>query len=145
MSDICLPNYRLYIEGDFYKAFSNKVYYVEMLNFFDKECTRQSCGYKEIYDKSKPFRSSQVACKLGNEFNCNHPKHPDNSVFDDFIFTLKAENDAFKKAGITEGTVTYTCPKCGSQAVANSISMTVEPVVLEVVARLAEPVIVNTL
>jgi len=32
---------------------------------------------------------------------------------------LQAENEAFKKAGITEGTVTYICPKCAGEAIAN--------------------------
>lgn len=35
------------------------------------------------------------------------------------IKVFKAEKEAFKKAGIQEGTVEYTCPICGGRAIAN--------------------------
>lgn len=40
-------------------------------------------------------------------------------LMDDSFKIMKAEEEAFKKAGIKEGTVTYTCPICGSIAIAN--------------------------
>jgi predicted RNA-binding Zn-ribbon protein involved in translation (DUF1610 family) len=39
-------------------------------------------------------------------------------MMDDFFKIMKAEEEAFEKAGIKEGTVTYTCPICGGTAVA---------------------------
>lgn len=119
MSDICLPGYRLYIEGDYYKRFPNKAHYVELLDFYDNVCPGENCSKRELYDRKKPMRSSQIDCKLGKEYTCKNPKHPDNAMFIEFINTLKAEEEAFRKAGIDEGTVTYTCPKCGSEAIAN--------------------------
>ena len=35
------------------------------------------------------------------------------------ILVMEAEEEAFKKAGIKEGTVEYTCPICGNKAIAN--------------------------
>lgn len=119
MSDICLPNYRLYIKGDFYKSFPSKNYYKSLLSFYDNVCCGENCGNKTLYNKNEKFASSQVDCKLGEEFTCNHPKHPDNEIVFDFLKTIQAEDDAFKKAGIEEGTVTYICPKCGGEAIAN--------------------------
>jgi predicted RNA-binding Zn-ribbon protein involved in translation (DUF1610 family) len=37
----------------------------------------------------------------------------------EFHKIIKAEDEAFEKAGIDEGTVTYICPICGGEAVAN--------------------------
>jgi len=119
MSDICLPDYRLYIKGDYYKSFPNKNYYKSVLSFYDNICSGSECGNREIYDKNNPMSLSKIHCKLGKGFNCNHPKHPDNEMEIDCNKTIQAENEAFKKAGITEGTVTYICPKCGGEAIAN--------------------------
>lgn len=119
LSDICLPNYRLYIEGDFYKNFPNKNYYQKLLDFYDNECGGQDCQEREVYDDSKPFSSSRTDCKLGKQYTCGHPKHPDNAIIANSLKRLKAEDEAFQRAGIDEGTVTYTCPICGGEAVAN--------------------------
>lgn len=35
-----------------------------------------------------------------------------------FILFAKAQREAFAKAGITKGTVQFTCPLCGGNAVA---------------------------
>ena len=124
MSNICLPDYRLYIKGNYFKSFPNKSYYESLLNFYDNVCTGDGCEKRTVtvYDKNKSIRSSQVDCKLGEKFTCHHPEHPDNAMIIDFAKTMQAENEAFKKAGITEGTVTYICPKCGSEAIANRYS-----------------------
>ncbi|GAA0180866.1 hypothetical protein SH2C18_34850 [Clostridium sediminicola] len=78
MSDICLPKYRLYIEGDFYKAFPNKYYFTELLNFYDNICPGEGCGKREIYYKRDVVGPSKIECKLGEKFTCEHSKHPDN-------------------------------------------------------------------
>lgn len=119
LSDLCLPDYRLYLEGDKYMGFPTKDYYAELLAFYDQVCQGMGCGERKDYDYSKPFRSSRIECKLGKEFTCKHPIHPDNKVINAFLASLEAEEEAFKKAGIKEGTVTYTCPNCGGEAVAN--------------------------
>lgn len=118
LSDICLPDYRLYIEGNFYKSFPDKEFYISLLNFYDNECEGENCGKREIYDKNELIRPTRIECKFGEGFTCNHLKHPSNEIVVEFMKILQAEEEAFKKAGINEGTVYYTCPICGGEAVA---------------------------
>lgn len=119
LSDLCQPDYRLYVEGDYYSDFPPKAYYKELLEFYDNGCKGIECREKEAYDSNEPYQSSRIECKLGKEFTCKHPSHPKNIVISKIIASIKAEEEAFNKAGIEEGTVTYICPICGGEAVAN--------------------------
>jgi predicted RNA-binding Zn-ribbon protein involved in translation (DUF1610 family) len=119
LSDLCLPGYRLYLENHNYKSFPTKAYYAELLEFYDNVCEGIGCGKRKVYDCNGPFETSRIECKLGKEFTCKHPVHPDNKIVNEILATLQAENEAFKRAEIKEGTVTYICPNCGGEAVAN--------------------------
>lgn len=55
-------------------------------------------------------------CKLGNHVTCENPNHPTNKINVRLVFCW---TKAFDDARITEGTITYICPICGGQAVAN--------------------------
>lgn len=118
LSDICLPDHRLYIKGDYYKGFPNKAYYKELLTFYDHKCPSKNCGQRAVYDQ-RITRSSRVECKLGIKYTCTHPEHPTNNSLEKIMKMLQAEASATKNAGIEEGAVTYTCPICGNKAVAN--------------------------
>lgn len=119
LSDICLPKYRLYNDTDKpYQHYSCKETYKELFEFYDDVCDGKSCSYKKEY-KGIMKDGTCVECKLGNHITCTNPKHPTNTVFDKMMEYLRAENKAFEDAGVTEGTVTYTCPLCGGEAVAN--------------------------
>jgi predicted RNA-binding Zn-ribbon protein involved in translation (DUF1610 family) len=119
LSDICLPDYWLYIKGDYYKGFPNKAYYVELLNFYDNKCPGQNCGQRAIHNQ-KLARTSRIECNLGIHYTCNHPDHPTNNSLAKIMKLLQAESEAIEQAGIEEGTVTYTCPICGNEAIANT-------------------------
>jgi len=117
LSDICLPGYRLYIEGDYFKNFPSKAYYVELFNFFDNICTGERCVKRKLYDKTE--LSSRIECKLGEQYTCCHPMHPHNKSIVETLKVIMAEEEAFKNAGIEEGTIHFTCPICGGEAVAS--------------------------
>lgn len=119
LSDLCLPDYRLYLEDDNYKRFPPKAYYAKLLRFYDNVCEGIGCGEREEYDDDDPFILSRIECKLGKEFTCKHSVHPDNKAAYAVLATIKAEKEAFKKAGKEAGTVTYLCPNCGGEAVAS--------------------------
>ncbi|MDR3593564.1 hypothetical protein [Clostridium sp.] len=119
LSDICLPNYRLYSDGDRpYQVYSCKESYKELFNFYDNECSGENCSYQKDY-KGIMKDGSCIECKLGDHITCTNPKHPTNKIISQMIECLKAEIKAFEDAGITEGTVTYACPVCGGEAVAS--------------------------
>jgi len=120
LSDICLPEYRLYTCKDHaYQVYSCKDTYKELFDFYDNECNGESCLYQKSYKGIKIEHSSCIDCKLGEHITCTNLKHPTNNAINKMMECFKAENKAFDDACITEGTVTYTCPMCGSEAVGN--------------------------
>jgi hypothetical protein len=121
LSDICLPKYKLYTnyKDKPYQKYPCKEVYKELFSFYDNECDGESCLYKKAYDKTIIMQSSCVECKLGEDITCTNSNHPTNKAIDKIIECIEAENKAFEDAGITEGTVTYTCPICGGEAIGN--------------------------
>lgn len=119
LSDICLPKYRLYTNyrDKPYQKYSCKEVYKELFDFYDNECDGESCSYQKRYDRTITIQSSCIECALGNHITCKNPNHPTNKAINIMIECLMAENKAFEDAGITEGTVTYTCPICSSEAI----------------------------
>jgi len=121
LSDICLPTYRLYIDGrdNPFQKYSCKEVYKELFTFYDNECDGECCSYQKEYKGITIEHSSCIDCKLGEHITCKNPNHPTNLVIAKMLKSIQAENKAFEDAGITEGTVTYTCPICGDEAVGN--------------------------
>lgn len=120
LSDICLPEYRLYSDTDGpYQVYPCKEEYQELFDFYDNECDGEICTYQKDYKGIRIERSSCIECKLGDHITCKNPNHPSNKIIEEVMKCFWAENKAFEEAGITEGIVTYTCPICGGQAVAN--------------------------
>lgn len=119
LSDICLPKYRLYNDTDHpYQHYSCKETYKELFDFYDNECDGEKCFYQKDYEGMMKSGSC-IECKLGEHITCTSPKHPTNKIVDEIMKCFWAEEKVFQDAGITEGTVTYTCPVCGGEAVAN--------------------------
>lgn len=120
LSDICLPEYRLYSDINHpYQHYPCKEDYKELFYFYDNECDGESCSYQKNYKGITTERCSCIECKLGEHITCTYPKHPTNKLIAEMWECFNAENKAFENAGINEGTVTYTCPICGGEAVAN--------------------------
>jgi len=120
LSDICLPEYRLFIFGDRYKAFNPKKYYQKLFWFFDHVCEGEQCQSYEAYGPQCPgYPASRIECKRGKEYTCKHEKHPINNSILDFLKFYEAEIKAFENAGIETGTVEFTCPVCGGKAIGN--------------------------
>lgn len=122
LSDICLPNYRLYdnIKNQLFKhTYRCKEAYKELFDFYDNECEGENCTYKKAYRAITIEHQSCIDCKLDDHITCENPNHPTNKVIKLMLDSFWAEQKAFDDAGITEGSVTYTCPICGDQAVAN--------------------------
>lgn len=114
LSDICKGK-RLFLPGNEYKNFRPKQYYVDLLNFYDNICEGDNCKSCEIY-KKEPFGSTRVPCKKGVEYTCKHDKHPENRTLHEMFEFMIASNNAFKKAGLKFGEVTFKCPICGGEA-----------------------------
>jgi|GEM_PF-3359942 len=122
LSDICLPKYRLYSDTDHpYQVYSCKEVYKELFHFYDNECGGEECYYQKDYEGMMKSGSC-IECKLGDHITCTSPKHPTNRIINEMMMRFKADNKAFEEAGITEGKVTYICPICGDEAVANRYS-----------------------
>lgn len=121
LSDICLLEYRLYTYylDNPYQKYSCKEVYKELFDFYDNKCDGENCSYQKGYKGIAIEHSSCIECKLGEHITCKNPNHPTNKAFNIMIECIMAESKAFEDAGITEGTVTYTCPRCGSEAVGN--------------------------
>ncbi len=124
LSDICLPKYRLYIQHKDkpYQHFDCKENYKKLFFFYDGECEGEYCFYQRDYDETIKYQSSCVECKLSEYITCTNPKHPTNKIIDEMMACFRAEEKAFEDAGIEEGTVNYTCPICGDEAVASRYS-----------------------
>lgn len=120
LSDICLPEYRLFIFGDRYKGFKPKKYYQKLLEFFDHVCEDEQCQSYEAYGPHSPaYPASRIECKRGKEYTCKHKKHPDNVACSESALFYEAENKAFENAGIETGTVEFICPICSGKAIGN--------------------------
>ena len=121
LSDICLPNYRLYDcnTDKSFRVYSCKKEYEELFKFYDYECEGENCKYQKPYRGITIEHQSCIECKLGDNITCEDPNHPTNKILKLMFDCIMTEQKAFDDAGITEGTVTYTCPICGGQAVAN--------------------------
>lgn len=117
LSDICLPNYRLY-DTDSNCTYRCKEDYKELFVFFDNECEGENCTFQKEYEGMRK-EGSCIECKLGEHITCKNPNHPTNKIVDLMLKSILAEQKAFEDAGIKEGTVTYTCPICGGEAVGN--------------------------
>lgn len=118
LSDICLPEYRLYTNTDNeYQHYSPKEVYKELFDFYDNDCNGENCSFQKEYRGISIEHYSCNECKLGDNITCDNPNHPTNKIINEMMMCFEAENKAFEEAGITEGTVTYTCPICGGEAV----------------------------
>ncbi|OPJ63663.1 hypothetical protein [Clostridium chromiireducens] len=124
LSDICLPKYRLYDEykEESYQYYLCKESYKNLFDFYDNKCDGIYCLYQKDYDNTIKYQSSCIECKLGEHITCTNPQHPTNKIIDEMMKCFWAEQKAFEEAGISEGTVTYICPICNNEAVANRYS-----------------------